>query len=913
LFRNQDTNKEELKNQLTQLCTREGTPEQARNAVYTLARLLNPDGKLDSASDDELAALLQTLTSTSRLKISTDKKESLKVVSILSALSALTDCAPLVLSTSPRGEKVVKFSLEGILLGRDRLGNESGSDDEATDEDEVESPTASSRKQRRSSSATKKKHTTPESKICLLEDENLSVACRRICAAVDFLVSHIRSTTLLHYVQKSNPSVTVKGTLPSPSQVRLLFELLTQIIKDQGLPPSNRDRKLCGSRQDRAALRQCAAVSLLRLCDARLGLEKDMLSQSMWHTLSNAFLDEEFVVREAAMDELSDFFKGAGIYGAEKSRLPPKAPSLRFLSLITLCSDGDREQDVANGSAANVGKVVATTKNAAVHCIVNLRKLSEATYTQCCARGKEAEKRFETQIKMLIMPEYSVPYAFHLLSHRRETPSEGSIAIADALDEDEMADNEDRSVVHDEGQQRTLRKRLKLLFDPLVQSLGDGADNISFLLRMTEILGKHYTPVDVENIFASVSSPAARLSIETNKSTVDKPRQKGSSKKTQLLDAKLKTICTVARDVLLSFVKKDVNLTTYPGIIQLPASLFKRSNIGTVRLSLQSSDSTADRNKQPRTAGIKTPVGAQISIKRRSGQSPRRSVEAPPGSSSSQKAKDSRVTFSPVVQYRAPPDSNESFGDLSPIAKSCSPASVPSTRGHRSASQGSGSGPASSVDTLGTTPPANLRTATAPGASSDEGSPASPNSSRSIDEQATKHANKHASPSDNDALDLHSTQSNLPSMKSTTQSSEASAVSLSQNSEPFSKRLSQSSGQSSNSSTSRLRKRRTTTVLKDKPEPEAKKQKKRSTLPSQIKVKEVAAKANSREADDLDFDFYDEPETENKPVSRNQSKSTKSKKATAGKGSKANTIPAAAKPSNAKATTTSVRSRVRRR
>jgi hypothetical protein len=51
--------------------------------------------------------------------------------------------------------------------------------------------------------------------------------------------------------------------------------------------------------------------------------------------------------------------------------------------------------------------------------------------------------------------------------------------------------------------------------------------------------------------------------------------------------AKLKTICVVAREVLLSYMKKDVNLTTYPGVIQLSMNLFRRSNpTSAVKVSL---------------------------------------------------------------------------------------------------------------------------------------------------------------------------------------------------------------------------------------------------------------------------------------------------------------------------------------
>lgn len=626
-----------------------------------------------------------------------------------------------------------------------------------------------------------------------------------------------------------------------------------------------------------------------------------MLSNSTWHTLSSAFLDEEFAVRSAAMEELSAFFKGVGIYGTENSRLPPKAPALRFVSLITLCSDSDREHDVANGSAANAGKVASSTRTAALHCIVNLRKMSEATYTQCCAIGREAEQKFETHLKMRIMPEYSVPLAFHLLSHRRETPSEGATTSEEASDAETADDDDDLSLIRKkEGQHRILRKRLKLLFDPLIQSLGDGADNISFLLRLTEILGKHYGPADMTNALTSGPSPGKRRSIDSTDSSVERPISKTNSKKCEQLTAKLRTICTVAREILLSYVKSDVNLSTYPGLIQLPGSLFKRSDVGTVRLSERSFEAKADANKRPRLEGIKTPIAARASAKkRRSTASPRRSVgELLVSTGSNTEKPDTRVTFSPVVEYRASATNKEHFRSPSPIAKSSSPSSLPGSIGRRSTRSSS-----QDADTLGTSPPSDLPTATAHEASSNEGSPSTVYSNSKDDADRLS--------SSNDEFNSQTSQSSLPSMKATTQSSDATLLSSSLNAPP-SKRLSQSSSRSSNTSSSGLRKR-TQAMIVSKPAPVASKKQtktKRGTLPTQIKVKRVAPKnANSSrlDVDDLDFDFDDEDE--NKPVSRNQSKAKKSKKAASGRGSKSHAVAAAAKVALSKGTSNTARSR----
>ena len=46
-----------------------------------------------------------------------------------------------------------------------------------------------------------------------------------------------------------------------------------------------------------------------------------------------------------------------------------------------------------------------------------------------------------------------------------------------------------------ESHHRVLRKRLRMFYEALVQSLGESADNISFLLRMAEDVGKCFVPI----------------------------------------------------------------------------------------------------------------------------------------------------------------------------------------------------------------------------------------------------------------------------------------------------------------------------------------------------------------------------------------------------------------------------------
>eukprot|EP00957_Ditylum_brightwellii_P140653 10714410-Ditylum_brightwellii.AAC.1 len=82
---------------------------------------------------------------------------------------------------------------------------------------------------------------------------------------------------------------------------------------------------------------------------------------------------------------------------------------------------------------------------------------------------------------MMLMPEFAVPYALHLLAFRRETPSAGAAEASATLTQisqssDRSDDNEDKEefvIANEEARQKMLRKRLKWLFEPLVQSLGE--------------------------------------------------------------------------------------------------------------------------------------------------------------------------------------------------------------------------------------------------------------------------------------------------------------------------------------------------------------------------------------------------------------------------------------------------------
>ena len=139
---------------------------------------------------------------------------------------------------------------------------------------------------------------------------------------------------------------------------------------------------------------------------------------------------------------------------------------------------------------------------------------------QARIQGDDAEAYFERNVKPSILPEYVLPYVISLLSFRDETPSEKD----------------------DQAGMRVLKKRLKNILEPLIESLGSNADNISFLLRCCETVSQ-------------------------------KEPKEGGEKEL----VKMKLVCGETRDVLLSMVQSDVNLASYPGQMFIPQSLFKKA------------------------------------------------------------------------------------------------------------------------------------------------------------------------------------------------------------------------------------------------------------------------------------------------------------------------------------------------
>ena len=331
------------------------------------------------------------------------------------------------------------------------------------------------------------------------------LATDRIVAAIELLVAHIRSLPKYEMASKGGDISVEDGDVSSSHHCRTVFGVLVRILEEDGLPPSPRDRQLCKDSASRAAIRKAAGTGLIQLCEP--SKQRDcFLDVRGWHTLGKIFCDSNADARESAVEQLSMMVTGQGSFSKV-------APNLRFLSYVVLCADADGVSgnvSAANGGAANIGKRSSAGRAAALQCVKNLRNTCDAYLLQCKARGNDGEQMFENHIKPITMPEFALPYALHLLAFRKETPTI----------------SEDSGAVGTENSYKQLRRRMKWLLEPLIQSLGDQADNISFLLRMTELIANSFDCAEL--------------------ATDDEDAPKGSEG-----TEKLQTVCRAARECLL--------------------------------------------------------------------------------------------------------------------------------------------------------------------------------------------------------------------------------------------------------------------------------------------------------------------------------------------------------------------------
>ena len=411
---------------LLKLCIRDGTPEQARDAVKVMAAMLTKDNKCDNgkAVIAAFSPLLKALTAPQRLALDNER-----CVAILSALTELAAAAPLAFegggggSSEGRGVKAVRFALESVVLGKRGPSILANDDDE--EEDDEEGAGAKSAKEK---AALQKK-----------------LVAARIVSAIELLVAHIRSLPK----HDGKASALSGDEVSAPAHSKLVFSTLVRILEENGLPPAARDRKICTDAKSRAAIRRAAGVGLIQLCDPAGGRDV-FLDVKGWHGLSSVFVDTDVAVREGVVEQLSMMITGQGIFSKS-------APSLRFLAYTVLCADADKDSGAAaNGNAANVGKRSTGARSAALQCVKQLRNTCENALIQCKAQGARGEALYENQVKPRLMPELSLPFALNLLAFRSETP----------------VVKEDSKSAESNAAYKMLRRRLKWLLEPLIQSLG---------------------------------------------------------------------------------------------------------------------------------------------------------------------------------------------------------------------------------------------------------------------------------------------------------------------------------------------------------------------------------------------------------------------------------------------------------
>lgn len=246
--------------------------DQASNAISTLTSICDTD---QDKKEEVFGKLLEHLTSSSRLSLHVGEKPNHKIVNTLKKLTLIVQSVPslFLLETKKknRAAKVVKFTLQTILLGKEgRLS--SGSTNSSPSESREQSPGNDSSKKKRVK--VRKSDTT----------ENFSLPCMRICGAIEFLVAHALQLSKLKQQ-------------PSRDHMESLFRVLNDMLESHGLPPSPKDRSDITSNIDHSKLRICASIALIQLCNVNMKFYDSFFHKNLWHLLGNSFLDEDCSVR----------------------------------------------------------------------------------------------------------------------------------------------------------------------------------------------------------------------------------------------------------------------------------------------------------------------------------------------------------------------------------------------------------------------------------------------------------------------------------------------------------------------------------------------------------------------------------------------------------------------------------------
>jgi hypothetical protein len=131
---------------------------------------------------------------------------------------------------------------------------------------------------------------------------------------------------------------------------------------------------------------------------------------------------------------------------------------------------------------------------------------------------------------------------------------------------------------------------------------------ISFLMRMVDLIGKH-PPI---NVLKASSSGMSSLEMSLREDDDDMDCNDLGEEE---IMPRMKIICQFAREVLLSHVKKDVNLTVYPGSIQFPGDLYSRrrpSSTSPVNAYAYNSDQESEESSRKKTKKPKKSISHYV-------------------------------------------------------------------------------------------------------------------------------------------------------------------------------------------------------------------------------------------------------------------------------------------------------------
>ncbi|TFJ85174.1 hypothetical protein NSK_003597 [Nannochloropsis salina CCMP1776] len=513
-----------------------GSTKASRLAVSALCELVpDPD-------DAVYARLLRELTSAKSLSLDNPRLEAM-----LRALAVLAERHPRTFET--HAARVRAFALRKMLLYRASSNNDS--DDESA---------SGALPQLMGSGKThnKKKQAMKDGS----HSRGLSEECTRACAAIKFLVAHVLGLRAEYAAMREDSVFLPRSTMDKADRGRSprsrngdrvnknedsrqlrdddgerssflnensslvevsqdeleasaseVLDLLYEILKAEGRLPSRVEL----SKKDKARLRIVSAGGILKLMRNQY-VQHRLLDAPRWRSLAWVMLDpEEITVAGAFTRKLARAVRSSRVH-------------LKFLALLSLAA---LEEDVAARREA---------RQAVTRAVQNLRQ----AYEEYMA-GQEEEPSEEAKRKVTtsMMPEYLLPYLLHLLAHFPDFPTSP----------------------HDSVRWRPIQRCLAFVLEPLMATLGTEADNLSFLLLMTDTILTRYKD----------ASAAIKMQEKEKNSAINED---------DVATERLHQVTHVCREFLRSKIKTQENLQAYPGKIYLPLRLYAPQT-GRPRTSVQ--------------------------------------------------------------------------------------------------------------------------------------------------------------------------------------------------------------------------------------------------------------------------------------------------------------------------------------